>query len=151
MASQLLSKGKFGVFDPYHTNKALELTAGLHCAGVRARKGVLGGTSALQSSQSLTVSSPTRPPKAGRQSRVEEDDDVGCSKDVSKVNGGGACRGSVSSLQSLDSTGSLISHRSSVTPACPQFFSTRAAIPLMQDAFVCELKPRIYNVAALHL
>lgn len=140
MASQLLSKGKFGVFDPYHTNKAVELSAGLHCAGVRRALSGGGG----QSSQSLAAPFPP----AKQPARVSEGaDEVGSGSGRSSRAG----RGSASSLQSLDSSGSLSgsSRNRAASPhiAAPLFHSTRAAIPLMQDAFVCKHLPSVLIIS----
>jgi len=139
MASQLLSKGKFGVFDPYHTNRALELTAGLHCAGVRACRRSLQGGSGTQSSQSLVTSSPKRPQARGQgggDGETAGGEQVMPPQDVTKVQASNG-KNSANSLASVGSSGSL-SNRGGLLLASPLFYSTRAAIPLMQDAFVCE-------------
>lgn len=139
MASQLLSNGKFGVFDPYHTNRALELTAGLHCAGVRACRRSLHSGSGTQSSQSLVTSSPKRPlgrGQGGGNSGNAGGEQVTAPLDVTEMHANTG-RSSANSLASIGSSGSL-GNRGTPAAASPLFYSTRAAIPLLQDAFVCE-------------
>lgn len=140
MASRLLGKGKFGVFDPYHTNKAIELTHGLHCAGVRKTRGA-SSSLLLLPVQSLASTAPAPSPvRRGRGSRDSGRDEK------EQEPGGAGDRGSAgrssNSLDSLESCGSSGLRGLSPAPPAPppRFFSTRAAIPLMQDAFVCKCR-----------
>ena len=130
MASKLLGKGKYGVFDPYHTNKGIDLTAGLHCAEIRRKPQLRSQSPASQS-----------PARRGRNSVGVDNCEM--ESEGKSANAGIirilASKNSHSSLKSLDSSGSINRGGRTAGPIQPPgFYSTRAAIPLMQDAFVCK-------------
>ena len=131
MARVLLAKGKFGVFDPYHNNKGIELTAGLRCAEVRK---------ALVPVQSAATSVPS-PARRGRGSQGRGSGSGGENESEKAA----ARRSSHSSLESLGSGARGTSPASASAAPPPRFFSTRAAIPLMQDAFVCKCGQYLAN------
>ena len=138
MARVLLAKGKFGVFDPYHNNKGIELTAGLRCAEVRK---------ALVPVQSAATSVPS-PARRGRGSQGRGSGSGGDEKETETENESekaAARRSSHSSLESLGSGARGTSPASASAAPPPRFFSTRAAIPLMQDAFVCKCGQYLAN------